>query len=150
MRRQIMPTPIPSSWAHLSANPLKIVFIAGPYIGDGSIETIESNIREAEAYAIALANHGIGFFCPHLHTHHFGTKANADETFYHQLDFHFLTQADGILLTPRWNTSSGAKRERDWAMAKGLPLFYPKSPEHMNELIAWNDRAAYNSPNELP
>jgi predicted methyltransferase MtxX (methanogen marker protein 4) len=57
-------------WARLTENPLKIVVIAGPYIGDGRLETIERNIREAELYAVALANRGIGFFCPHLHTHH--------------------------------------------------------------------------------
>ena len=35
---------------------MKIVFIAGPYTGDGTFEAIERNIREAEKYQIALAN----------------------------------------------------------------------------------------------
>ena len=115
-------------WLPLGSRPMKIVFIAGPYIGDGRVDTIEANIREAESYAIALANAGIGFFCPHLHTHHFGTKARADETIYHALDFHFLTHADAVLFTPRWHTSSGARRERAWAIAKDLPLFYRIHP----------------------
>jgi hypothetical protein len=55
--------------------------------------------------------------------------ANLDEIFYHQLDFHFLTCANAILLTPRWQTSTGARRERGWAIARGLPLFYPKLPQ---------------------
>jgi hypothetical protein len=130
-------------WARLTEKPLKIVFIAGPYIGDGRVETIERNIREAESYAVALANRGVGFFCPHLHTHHFGTKALAEESFYHALDFHFLTTADAILLTPRWRTSSGARRERAWAFAKGLPMFYPQTPDDMQAITDWNDRAIY-------
>jgi len=43
---------------------MKIVFIAGPYTGDGTFESIERNIREAEKYQIALANKEIGFFAP--------------------------------------------------------------------------------------
>lgn len=122
---------------------MKIVFIAGPYIGDGRLETIERNIRSAEEYAVALANRRIGFFCPHLHTHHFGSKADADETFYHRLDFHFLMRADGILMMPEWRTSGGARRERDWAIAKGLPVFYPQSPHDMRDIVAWNESAVY-------
>ncbi|QQR52149.1 hypothetical protein IPG36_06285 [bacterium] len=34
---------IPPPWAPLGSRPMKIVFIAGPYIGDGKIETIEAN-----------------------------------------------------------------------------------------------------------
>ena len=33
-------------------NNMKIVFIAGPYSGDGTFEAIERNIREAEKYQI--------------------------------------------------------------------------------------------------
>ena len=135
--------PDTTPWSPLGSRPMKLVFIAGPYIGDGTTETIERNIREAESYAIALANACIGFFCPHLHTHHFGTKAQADETFYHALDFHFLTHADAVLFTPRWHTSSGAKRERAWAVAKGLPLFYPASPDAIEDIVMWATRAEY-------
>jgi hypothetical protein len=129
---------------------MKIVFIAGPYIGDGRAETIEANIREAESFAIALANAHIGFFCPHLHTQHFGAKANAPETFFHALDFQFLSYADAVLLTPRWRTSSGASREREWAIAKGLPLFYPKSPADVKDVSAWATHAEYrHEPNKV-
>jgi hypothetical protein len=127
-----------ASWAHLEENPLKLVFIAGPYIGDGSVEAIEANIREAESYAVALANAGIGFFCPHLHTEHFGSKATADEPFYHRLDFQFLLRSDAALFTPRWKASSGARREHDWAEEKGLTIFYPESPSDIGDIIAWN------------
>lgn len=42
---------------------MKIVFIAGPYFGNGDKSKIQENIRNAERFQIALANAGIGFFC---------------------------------------------------------------------------------------
>jgi len=127
-----------AAWALLDQEPLNIVFIAGPYIGDGTIEAIEANIREAETYAIALANANIGFFCPHLHTEHFGIKAQANEPFYHRLDFQHLIRSDAVLFTPRSPSSSGARREEAWAKWRGMTSFYPTSPDDIGEIIEWN------------
>lgn len=126
------------AWALLDEAPLNIVFIAGPYFGDGREETIEANIREAEKYAVALANRGIGFFCPHLHTQHFGIKAQAGEPFYHRLDFQHLVRSDAALFTPRWSSSSGAKREEAWAKWRQMPTFFPTSPGDLEAIVEWN------------
>jgi len=117
---------------------MKIVFIAGPYFGNGDKSKIQDNIRNAERYQIALANAGIGFFCPHNHTEHFELKATANEDFYRELDMMFLQKtADAIMAIPGWETSSGAKAEIEFAKTKGIPVFYPKSPEEMAEITAW-------------
>ena len=90
------------------AKNMKIVFIAGPYTGDGTFEAIERNIREAEKYQIALANREVGFFCPHNHTAHFSGKKGATppEKFYYDLDFQFLMRAaDAVLAMPNWGKS---------------------------------------------
>ncbi len=117
---------------------MRIVFIAGPYIGDGSAEAVEKNIRAAERFQVALANARVGFFCSHNHTEHFQQKAKAPEAFYHELDFRFLTQlADAVLAVPGWEKSAGASREVEWAKANGLPVFFPQSPEDMAEIVAW-------------
>ena len=119
---------------------MKIVFIAGPYIGDGSYESIEQNIREAEKYQIALANKQIGFFCAHKHTEHFGgTKGvTAPEQFYYDLDFQFLIRAaDAILAMPNWEKSLGAKREVEWAQKNRRKVFFPKSPDDIENIILW-------------
>ena len=120
----------------------QLVFIAGPYFGDGKYETIEANVKEAERYAIALANRGVFFFCPHIHTSHFGYKAkNKDgENYYKALDFVYLKMCKGILMMPRWKESSGARDEHEWAMGNNLNIFYPKSPndnEVMDILEKW-------------
>lgn len=119
---------------------MKIIFIAGPYTGDGSRESIEKNIREAEKYQIALANRQIGFFCSHGHTEHFssGKGATAPEKFYYDLGMHFLERAtDAVLAMPGWETSVGASREVEYVKQKGLPIFYPKNPGDIQDIIEW-------------
>ena len=58
---------------------MEIVFIAGPYTGDGTFESIERNIRAAEKFQIALANREVGFFCAHNHTEHFSSGKGATQ-----------------------------------------------------------------------
>lgn len=117
---------------------MKIIFIAGPYFGEGDSDKIEKNIREAEKYQIALANQGIGFFCPHSHTEHFEKKAKAPENFYRELDMIFLKRiADAILLIPGWEQSKGVKAEVEWAKKNNLKIFFPKSPDNLEEIIKW-------------
>lgn len=117
---------------------MKIVYIAGPYFGDGKKETIEKNIREAEKYQIALANAGIGFFCSHNHTEHFQEKAKAPEQFYYDLDFHILKNTtDAVLSMPGWEKSKGAVNEIEWARSNKIPIFYPKNYNDMGEVLFW-------------
>ena len=116
---------------------MKIIFIAGPYF-EGNSSKIEKNIREAEKYQITLANHGIGFFCPHNHTEHFEKKAKAPEDFYRKLDMVFLKKvADAILVIPGWEKSEGARAEVKWAKKNKMKMFFPKSPKNLREVIKW-------------
>ncbi len=120
---------------------MKIVFIAGPYIGNGTVESIEKNIREAEKYQIALAEKQIGFFCAHNHTEHFSSKkgVKAPEEFYYKLDLEFLKRsADAVLAVPGWENSKGATREIELAKQLGLAIFYPKNPSDINAILKWS------------
>ncbi len=120
---------------------MKIVFIAGPYIGDGTVESIEKNIREAEKYQIALAEKQIGFFCSHTHTEHFSSKkgVKAPEDFYYELDLEFLKRsADAVLAVPGWENSKGATKEIELAKQLGLPIFYPKDPSDIDDILKWS------------
>ena len=117
---------------------MRIIFIAGPYFGKGNREEIEKNIRTAEKYQIALANARVPFFCAHNHTEHFEEKAKAPEEFYRKMDMEILRRAcDAILALPDWETSSGAREEIKWARENNLPVFSPKSPNNLDEVIAW-------------
>ncbi len=122
---------------------MKIVFIAGPYTGDGTAASIEKNIREAEKYQIVLANQQIGFFCAHNHTAHFSSTkgATAPEDFYYELDLYFLKKAaDAVLAVPGWENSKGAREEVGWAKANGLTVFCPRTPADIGEVIEWYRR----------
>ena len=81
----------------------------------------------------------MGFFCAHNHTEHFQDKASAVEEFYKELDFEFLKRsANAVLAMPNWEKSLGARREIEWAkQQKDLPIFYPKSPDDISEIVRW-------------
>lgn len=116
----------------------KIIFIAGPYIGDGRKDTIQKNIRAAEQYQIALANVRIPFFCAHNHTKHFEEKANAPEEFYKAMDMEILKRTcDAVIAIPGWETSSGTREEVAWARQNNMPVFFPKSPDDLDKVITW-------------
>lgn len=101
---------------------MKIVYVAGPYIGDGHFLTIEQNIREAEAFAIRLATHGIGFFCPHLNSTHFELKTACGQQFWYDMDLRILQHCDAIAFSPRWRESSGCRMEREYAIDHHIPV----------------------------
>lgn len=120
---------------------MKIVFISGPLTtgGDGSHENKENNIRTAEKYSAALASAGIGFFCAHSHTaFHYEKGGTAPEKFYYELDLKFLTEmADAVLAIPGWEKSYGAKKEVEWAKENNVPIFFPKNPSDIKDIIEW-------------
>jgi hypothetical protein len=117
---------------------LKMVGIVGPYFGDGNYNTIEENICRVEKFAIALANRGIPFFCAHLHTRHFEVKAKAPEDFYKKQDMHILLSiCSALLAVPGWETSDGARIETMTFQQLGRLVFFPKSPDDLDEVEKW-------------
>ena len=121
---------------------MKIIFIAGPLTSGWDWkdrEFLEKRIKEAEKFQIKLINSKIGCFCAHTHTSfHHEKGSEASEEFYKKMDFEFLKRmADAVLAMPKWEESSGAKEEIKFAKEKGLPIFYPKSSEDIQEIIDW-------------
>lgn len=118
---------------------MKKVYIAGAYssralTSEERYIEISNNILNAESTAIWMANMGIGFICPHLHTAHFEEKAKAPESFYRELDMDLLAACQGIYMLEGWQKSSGSRAEHDWAMENGLPVFYAP---FKNDLLNW-------------
>lgn len=118
-----IPNPVPKNSIISYTRGCKMGFVAGPYIGDGTYNTVENNIREAEIVAIELANRGIFFFCPHTHTRHFQLKAKAPESFYKELNFWHLLSCHFLVATPRWHESSGARNEVEECVRNHKPIF---------------------------
>ena len=45
--------------------------------------------------------------------------------------------ADGLLAMPDWEKSRGARAEVNYAIDRGLTVFYPKDPADLTDVIAW-------------
>lgn len=121
---------------------MKIVYVSGPFIGDGTKKAIEKNIQTAKEYVSALANRRIGFFSPHLNNVELSDgDVTGSQRFFYEQDSEFLVRSDALLAIPGWEKSFGAKQEIKIAEALGLPIFYPKFPEDINDLEEWYYKA---------
>ena len=108
---------------------MKYIYVAGPYMPRGNLtkqerkNVIKENILNARHAAGILSDEGVGFFCPHTHTANFEELSTADESYYLEIDEHFLNCCDALYLLPNWQTSNGSKKERALAIAQGKPVF---------------------------
>lgn len=122
---------------------MKLVGIIGPYFSGGDRRLIDHNIANARALTQAIANRFgeselVGFFCPHSNTARFEREAEAPESYYHTLDDTLYGRAcEGFVLLPKWEESSGSRRDRERAIAKRRLVFELKSwsEEDMNVLL---------------
>ena len=114
---------------------VKLVYIAGPYSGPDYL-AIDRNIAAAREAAAWLAEHGIGFFCPHLNSAHFEVVTpRVEPEFWYALDLRLLEACDALLFLEGWQQSKGAKGELDFAAARIMPVFF--YPLYREELLRW-------------
>ena len=99
---------------------MKVIYVAGPFRAPNSWE-IEQNIRRAETLALEVWRMGAACICPHTNTR-FYQGAGPDEVWLHG-DLEILTRCDAVLLTPDWERSTGERAEKEYAKARGIPVF---------------------------
>jgi hypothetical protein len=100
---------------------LKLIYVAGPFRGPNNWE-IECNIRRAEELALEVWRRGFATICPHTNTRFF--QGAADDSVWLDGDIEMLKRCDGIIMTPDWQRSSGARAEHQVAQQEGIPIFY--------------------------
>jgi hypothetical protein len=115
------------------------VYIAGPYTGSThdyrSYLQIDDNIAAARFMAARMANAGIPFFCPHLHSAHFEViTPDVPAEYWYELDMFFLEGASAVQLLKGWETSKGVAMEL--ARARNLKIRY-FLPLQSDLLIDW-------------
>lgn len=99
---------------------LQVIYIAGPYRADNAWDR-EENIRAAERLALEVWRLGHAALCPHTNNRYF-EGALPDNVFLDG-DIAMLLRCDAVLMTPDWERSIGASRERDIAIRNGIPVF---------------------------
>lgn len=103
-----------------------LLYVAGPYSGN-----VERNINQAREIAVKLWQMGHAAICPHLNTAHM--DAAGINVPYRQFicgDLMMVERCDGIVMTPDWETSPGARLEHSRAVELGKRIWvYPSLPD---------------------
>lgn len=102
-----------------------ILYVAGPYRGD-----VEANIAQARKIAQELWAAGFAVICPHANTAHFDRdRPDIPDGSYLQGDLEFVEMCDGLVMTPDWEKSAGARGEYEHAEKLGIRIWvYPNLP----------------------
>lgn len=106
---------------------IKIVFLAGPFTGDGSLLAKQKNIEVAKTYVLLLLREKISYYSPHLNvcetSLRFPNITSEQMTSVHKP---FLYVCHILAVMPGWEDSPGTKEEIDIAEKLGIPIVYLK------------------------
>jgi hypothetical protein len=99
------------------------VYISGPMTAKAG-RTIEQNTADGVAVYLELLTEGIPAFCPHLS----GAFPSAWTALEHgdwlEYDLRVIDRCTHVLMMPRWETSTGAIIEKEYAEKIGKPVVY--------------------------
>lgn len=113
----------------------KIVFVAGPYRGNGSVEAKRKNIAVARKNLCRLIEAEVPYYSPHLNlsqeTIEFGGKTETYAIGTHNL---FLERCDVLAVLPGWQDSSGTRDEVENANKRGMPVVFLEEDDAIESL----------------
>lgn len=93
------------------------VYLSGPITAKHGY-TVEENAAAAVKVYLDLLSRGVWSFCPHLSAG-FPSAFAIDYETWIAYDFAVIDRCTHVLMLPRWETSSGAVREREYALSHG-------------------------------
>ena len=105
-----------------------ILYISGPFNSEDQLHGIEQNILNASKYSLEAWKLEWAVICPHKNTSGF-QHVNIPFDVWIQGDLAFIDRmnpdnGDSLLMLPNWGLSMGAKIEREFAIEKGLSVYY--------------------------
>ena len=101
---------------------MKVIYISGPYRGDGTPDQIFENIMRARAAAKKVWQDGNAAICPHMNTAFM--DGAADDSVWLKGDMAILCRCDEMYVLPGWEDSAGTKQEIVTASCLKLPITY--------------------------
>jgi len=103
-------------------HPRVFVYLSGPITAKDGY-TVEQNVAAAVKVYLDCLRRGIVAFCPHLSAAFPSAFDIAYETWM-AMDLAVIERATHVLMLERWETSSGARRELEHALALGRAISY--------------------------
>jgi hypothetical protein len=123
---------------------MKIVFLAGPYRGQGKPGEIEGNLKQSARFQSILAHAGIVAYSPNLHDAHWETLNGGSEKAARTLkvfsEMVLEGIADALAVMPGWETSKGTRVEIALSQKRGIPVFFLKNDHDLGGLLEWYDK----------
>jgi hypothetical protein len=114
---------------------MKVVYIGGPYIGNGHFPTILDNIEAARDCAIKLANAGIAFIAPHLNSALFEQISYTTSAYWYNMYLEILSRCDALFMANDWQDSRGCQLEMELALHLNMPIFYWAELESLKKWV---------------
>ncbi len=105
---------------------MAIIYIAGPFTDADPVFGIATNVTLAAQVARKCMLQGWTFFCPHTHTQGFQHYPEFSDEQWYAFNLEHLGRCDAILMMVGWNSSKGAVRELEYAIAHDIPVFYER------------------------
>ena len=102
---------------------MKVIYIAGRYRDERGEYYVRCNIRDAERAALCVWKFGGVALCPHKNTAGFGGAWGMPDRIWLDGDLELIRRCDAVWMIPGWQSSSGARGEKEFAESLGIPVF---------------------------
>ncbi len=99
-----------------------LVYLSGPITATNGY-TVTQNVASALVVFLDCIRRGIPAFAPQF-TAAFPNAFDVPYETWMAYDFAVIDRCTHMLMLPRWETSAGAKREKDYAFLRGIQTFY--------------------------
>jgi hypothetical protein len=106
-----------------------IVYIAGPFRSindDGTMNSwgIQKNVMAAMERSLEVWKRGHVGLCVHANTMFFQNADGCMDSVWLDGDIELLKRSDALLTTDRWDQSSGARAEVEYARSHRIPVLH--------------------------
>jgi hypothetical protein len=100
-----------------------LVYISGPMTARDGF-TIEENVAAGLRVFLELLDAGIPAYCPHLSGAFPSAWSAIAWERWLAYDYAIIDRCTHVLMLPRWESSTGARAEREYATRRALPIAY--------------------------